>query len=434
MPEVPLKRCTKCEREWPMDEAHFNKSGDKKGCGFRSQCRWCRYPANGAPPVDAVPEGFELHQVGTLVDGEGQPEKQWIKARRESEHIADVLPAMPPGQRLKGASTLIDGATGQVRLQWIKTDVERDKEREYILDAIKHMADEWPERLALPAPEHVDDDLLCVYPMGDPHFGMYAWAAETGDDYDLELAEQYHVAAMEALVRCSPPAKNALVIDLGDFFHMDNSSNMTPRSGHVLDVDTRRPKVFRAGVRSFRKLIDLTQSKHEHTDVWVVPGNHDQDSSAPMQIALEMFYESNPRVFIDPSPAIALYKRFGDNLIGSTHTHTIRDRMSLGEMMATQRKQDWGQTEHRYWYCGHVHHDSLVETRGGVLVETFRTLAGKDKYAADNFYNAGRDMKCDVLHRIDGRVTRNIIGIRQIKRRIEQSKPRGERVTRMDQP
>lgn len=411
-----MKTCSKCHHAFPMDANHFNKDGSQS-CGFKSQCKWCRYPSNGAPPVDAVPEGFELNTIATEVDDLGATKSQWIGARREMEATADVQPSVPAGHRLKGISTLVDG-NGSVRAQWIKTDLEKQQERDDILDAIRHMGDEWPPRLEIPAPDQCDDDLLCVYPMGDPHFGMYAWAAETGNDYDLELAEQYHVAAMESLVRESPPAKHALVIDLGDFFHMDNSSNMTPRSGHILDVDTRRPKVFRAGVRSFRKLIDLAQAKHAQTDVWVVKGNHDEDSATPMQVALEMFYEGNPRVYVNPSPAIALYKRFGSNLIGSTHTHTVKDRAGLGEIMAGDRPEDWGQTKHRRWYCGHVHQDSLIETRTGVIVETMRTLAAKDKYAADHFYNSGRDMKCDIIHRVDGFKRRNIIGIEQIRRSL----------------
>jgi hypothetical protein len=49
-----------------------------------------------------------------------------------------------------------------------------------------------------------------------------------------------------------------------------------------------------------------------------------------------------------------------------------------------------------------------------------RTLAGKDKFAAENAYLSGRDMKLDVFDLDDGRVQRNTVGIRQIQRRISQ--------------
>jgi hypothetical protein len=375
-------------------------------------CYRCK---EGKPPLKPVPDGFKVATIGSALDKEGNLEKQWVGAKPESEHFAEVQPAIPQGHGLKGISTLVDGE-GNVRAQWIKTNVEQQKQAELVIDAIKGLFDAQPEAPRIPPPEEVSHRQLCIYPMGDPHFGMYAWAAECGDDYDLGLAEQYHVAAMQALVDSAPPAEEALIINLGDFFHMDTSSNMTPKSGHILDVDTRRPKVARAGVRALRRLVDIVLTKHRRARLWCVRGNHDPDSTTMLQLALAMFYAHEPRVVVDESPAIALYHRFGRNLIGATHTHTARDLMLLGEVMATHRKEDWGVTDHRYFYCGHVHHDSLTETRGGVIVETMRTLAAQDKYAADNFYNAGRDMKCDVLDLEDGRITRNTIGIRQIKR------------------
>ena len=33
----------------------------------------------------------------------------------------------------------------------------------------------------VPAPKDCDSDLLTVYPFGDPHAGLYAWEAETGE-------------------------------------------------------------------------------------------------------------------------------------------------------------------------------------------------------------------------------------------------------------
>lgn len=427
------KHCTGCDRDLPADAEHFFADADKPD-GFKTRCKVCdarrrrvaRTTAADNPPVlpvkPPVPEGFECATISTEVSASGDTLGQWLKARRESEHETDVQPSVPAGHRLKGVSTYVDGQ-GLVRGQWIKTDLEREQRETDMREALRGLGDEWATRHApTAAPETVDSDLLCVYPIGDPHFGMYAWAAETGDDYDLQLAREYHVEAIRSLVNGAPPAEEALIIELGDFFHMDNSTNQTPRSHHTLDVDTRRPKVARAGVRAMRELIENTLRKHQRTRVWCLRGNHDEDSTAMLQIALSMFYEGDPRVIIEESPAIAYYHRFGENLLGATHTHTVKDRAGLGEMMATHRPKDWGLTCHRYYYCGHVHHDSLIETRGGVIVETMRTLAGKDKFAADNFYNSGRDMKCDVLHRTDGRIKRHTIGIRQIQRQIAATK------------
>lgn len=415
-----------CGRELPLDGDHFHGNGrNEDGTPrYRAWCRTCRVQGKHSydpPPLEAVPDGFDVRRVSTLVDPTGTIEKQWLESAQATE-TAPLIPPLPPGHIVKGVSTLLDGA-GNIRAQWQKTSIElqeKAKREQWLLDAIMKMGEAWPSRGPTALEKPSDDDLMCVIPMGDPHFGMYAWAAETGDDYDLKLAEEYHCTAMDSLVASAPAAGRGLLIDLGDFFHMDNSSNQTLRGHHQLDVDTRWPKVIKSGVAAMVWLVKRMLQKFGTTDVWCVPGNHDPHSAFMMQLALSIYFKDEPRVRIADVAGLFYYLRFGENLIGSTHTHTIKDRASLGETMAADRKEDWGCTTHRYWYCGHVHHDSLIETKGGTIVETHRTLAGKDKFAAESGYRSGRDMKCDVFHLEQGRIQRNVIGIRQIMKQLKE--------------
>lgn len=332
----------------------------------------------------------------------------------------DMTKTTPDGYHVKGVSTYYD-ANGEVRGQWVKTKADEQHRLAMLLDAMSHIADAWFQ-VADPAPRpaKTDDELLCVYPMGDPHVGMFAWAEETGgDDFDLKIAEENMVQAVDTLVAGAPPASRALIIDLGDFFHGDNSENRTARSGNSLDIDTRWAKVIRVGVRAARRCIDRALERHASVDMWCVGGNHDDHSAVMLATCLAQFYEREPRVKIHPTAGAFHYMRFGLNLIGSTHGHTVKlDK--LGPIMATDRARDWGETEHRYWYTGHVHHDSLKEFPG-VIVETFRTLAPRDAWHAASGYRSGQDMKVDVLHKEDGRITRNTVGIRAIKRKLGKS-------------
>lgn len=430
----PTKKCAgPCGRELPRTAEFFHGAGAGQ---FKARCRDCRdqsktgnEPWTGykPPPLEAIPEGFEVASLATKVDGDGKPTQQFIGARPERGIESAIIDPLQPGHTYKRVSTLTD-ANERVILQWkiaTQENEDREKREKWLLDAIGSLAEKWPVRepVALESPS--DEDLMCVIPMGDPHFGMYSWAAETGDDYDLQLAQQYHCTAMKALVDSAPPAARGLLINLGDFFHMDNSANQTLRGHHQLDVDTRWPKVIRSGVHATVWLINYMLTKFGGVDAWMVPGNHDPHSAFMLQLALSLYFKDEPRVKVADVAGLFYYLRFGDNLIASTHTHTIKDRGTLGEIMAADRKEDWGATEHRFWYCGHVHHDSMIETRGGVVVETMRTLAGKDKFAAESGYRSGRDMKCDVYDRKDGRIQRNVIGIRQIQRMMDEQRAIG---------
>lgn len=342
-------------------------------------------------------------------------------ARRGWAPGSDMTKPVPSGFFTKGVSTLY-GRDGEVRGQWVKSQADPDNKYAALLEAMAtiveplrgaHEPVDEPKLKATSAGGMLTKDLLNVIPLGDPHFGMFAWAAETGDNFDLKIAERDLSAAIEQLVDLAPPADECLIINLGDFFHTDNSSNQTARSHNALDVDGRWSKVLSVGIRAMRRVIDLALRKHRRVRVIVEIGNHDDHSAVMLALCLANYYERDKRVTVDTSPAKFHWYRFGANLIGTTHGDTAKPD-KLGAIMATDRPRDWGETKHRYWYTGHVHHDSLREYPG-VIVETFRTLAAADAWHTAAGYRSGRDLKLDVLHREYGRIMRHTRGLPQIR-------------------
>jgi hypothetical protein len=340
-------------------------------------------------------------------------------SRRGYNKLEDAEGLAPPGFKVKGKSILYkaDPETGQLRAtqQWVKTQIEDDHKLSILMDAAQDFAEPFQNLSTFvpePAKGEYEKDLMSVYPMGDPHFGMYAWAMECGDDFNLEICERTLVNAVDRLVSLSPPSEQALILNLGDFFHADNMQNMTARSGHVLDVDTRWPKVLQLGLRAIRRCIDRALEKHRIVHVINEIGNHDDHSSMFLSVFLEGYYRNNPRVQINTSPSTFHWLRHGKCFIGVTHGHNTKPQQ-LGQIMATDRPKDWGETRHRYWYTGHVHHDSLKEYHG-CTVETFRTLAAKDAWHSAKGYRSLRDMKCDVLHKEHGKQVRFTVTIDQV--------------------
>lgn len=322
---------------------------------------------------------------------------------------SDMTKAAPQGFAVKGVSSYYDGE-GNLRGQWVKTKRDEEQKFELLVDALQTIAEPFKGAAdPVAVPQASENDLLCIYPMGDPHLGMFAWAAETGADFDLTIAERNLVTAVDQLVALAPPAREALIINLGDFFHSDNGSNRTARSGHALDVDTRWAKVLSVGIRAMRRCIDRALAHHEHVTVVCEIGNHDDHSAMMLALCLSNYYEREPRVTIDTSPAKFHWHRFGLNLIGITHGDTVKAQ-NLPGVMAVDRASDWGETKYRYWYTGHVHHESVKEYPGCV-VETFRTLAPRDAWHAAAGYRSGQDMRMDVLHRTRGRINRHVVGI-----------------------
>lgn len=317
----------------------------------------------------------------------------------------DATHAVPDGQRVKGLSSYY-GADGKLRGQWVKSETDRDRREQMFMDAVRGLAGEF-QGLGphVKAPKRTQDDLLAVYPMGDPHVGMYSYARETGADFDVVIAEQQLVHAADRLVNAAPDASQALVLSLGDFYHADNSDNRSVNHGHSFDVDTRWTKVMEVGIRTLRRIVERALEKHQHVTVRCMPGNHDPHMSPMLGLCLSMFYEGNPRVTVDVEPVYYWFHRFGAVLIGSTHGDKCKPE-ALPAIMADEVPSYWGATQHRYWYTGHIHTRNVAEYRG-VMWESFRTLAPRDSWHSQQGYKAGRDMYCIVHHRDEGEVERH---------------------------
>lgn len=331
-----------------------------------------------------------------------------VSCRKTGRVNPDSLPA-PEGFAAKGSTTLY-GPDGDVRLQWVRADLDKQAER----DKLQAFAAELAESVRglakpVPAPAPGRDDVLSVYPIGDAHFGMYAWAAECGEDFDTDIAARDLASAVVSLVRSAPKAKYGLLVDVGDSLHIDNRSNTTPRSGNQMDVDTRYSKVARMLAMAFRHAIAQMLRRHEHVKVIIAPGNHNLDSAGWVAMVLDMFYESEPRVTIETTPAYFMYHRFGANLIGVTHGDTVK-LDALPSIMATDRAQDWGETQHRIWLTGHIHHRKQQEYRG-CLVEAFNTLAAKDAWHSQQGYRSARNMHRMDFHARHGLFGRSIVDV-----------------------
>lgn len=325
---------------------------------------------------------------------------------------ADMTHEVPDPLVLKGTSTLY-GPDGAIKLQWVKTQLDRGMAREAIEQFVAWLVQDAKGLSPIvKPPKFSDEDLLCVYPMGDPHFGMYAWAQETGDDFDIEIAERLTIGAIDRLVASAPPAHTCIIPELGDFFHADNKESKTPQSGHALDTDTRWAKVMQVGLRAMIHVIKRCLEKHQQVIVRIVAGNHDPHSSFALALALDAYFHNETRVKVDLHAAPFWYYRFGKCLIGVTHGDTIKP-LQLPGIMAYDKAEDWGKTEHRYWYTGHVHHEAVKEYPG-CIHETFRTLAARDAWHSGKGYRAGRDMRCLVLHREYGEIERHRCDIAMI--------------------
>lgn len=299
-----------------------------------------------------------------------------------------------------GKVTIQRGPSGQVERTWERQHPEAEASQAAFDAAIRDLCERIPPLPVIPAPRSVDNDYLNLFPMGDPHFGLRSWRPETGEDFNLEKAEAMTFGAIDRLVARVPPAGTGLLLNLGDYFHADDSSNRTPRGQNQLDVDGRFQKIASVGFRAMVRCIERMLETHDKVIVRNNPGNHDPHQARMLNIAVEARFHDNPRVFVDPSPSVFYYYRFGKTLIGSTHGDGAK-LADLPLIMARDAKHDWAASDFRVWHVGHFHHNQKLAQKDlvGCEVETHRTLAAGDAWHHGQGYRSLRDMKVISYHR-----------------------------------
>lgn len=342
--------------------------------------------------------GFRVAETVEITDGTGAVRSRSVRQKKAHGEAFKL----PEGHRIKGVSALLD-PQGRVIQQWAKTRETAEHEAAVIAALGKHFERYKRPPVELPKLSDPDGNLLTLYPIADHHVGLYAWARETGADYDLDIASKILRKAVGRLTAASPSSGTAVFLFMGDYFHADNALNRTEKSGNALDVDTRYFKVLETGCALAADAIDCALLRHDNIIVRVLPGNHDPQSAIALALYLKAFYREEPRVQIDADPGLFWFFRWGKCFLAATHGHAAKVEDMPG-IMASRRAQDWGATDFRYAFGAHLHHRRLGgRAHNGVTWETLPTLAAPDAWGAGQGFAPMREMIAYTYHKDKGR-------------------------------
>jgi len=222
---------------------------------------------------------------------------------------------------------------------------------------------------------------------------------------------------VDRLIASTPDAEEAVIVNVGDWFHTDSSKPFTPASGNLLDTgDSRWPKVVSSGVKVQRKICERALQKHKRVRLRNAKGNHDPHSAIILDVAMQAYFESNPRLIVEDSPRDLWHFRFGSNLIGITHGHNIKPE-NLPGVLAVDAREEWGQCEFRYIWVGHFHRKQSLDVMGTRVI-VWPTLAANDKWHSDKGYRSQKEMCALVLHKDFGVVEEHTAGLKRVRETV----------------
>ena len=333
--------------------------------------------------------------------------KQGYSPEHHMVHVA------PDPFVVKGVSTYYN-AEGQPSGQWVKTTLDQDKARVMMEEAIKAMAEDIPRLNALPElTTEKNSNLLNCYVITDYHLGMLSWREETGEDWDIKIAENLIIKWFAKAIQQSPDAEQAVFAQLSDFLHFDGMDAVTPASKHLLDADTRFAKLVRVAIKVLRKVIDMLLLKHKKLHIIMADANHDPVSQIWLREWFSVLYENEPRVTVDKSPNPYNAYEFGKTALFFHHGHK-RKVVNVSEVFVGQFREMFGRTKYAYAHMGHLHSIDVKENNL-MIVEQHRTLAPGDAYSARGGWLSGRDAKVITYDKRFGEVSRLTINSDMLK-------------------
>jgi hypothetical protein len=313
---------------------------------------------------------------------------------------------LPIGHGLKGVSKLIDGE-GNTKLEWVKTDRTQQDIEDGIQAFVDGLKDQIPRAQPVKSPNYTIKELLSCYVLTDYHFGQLSWKDEAGEDWDCEIAENLLVKWFESAIATAPKSHTAVLAQLGDFLHWDGLEAVTPTSRHLLDADSRFPRVVEMATRVLRRVIEMLLMHHRHVHIIMAEGNHDIASSIWLRTLFEQFYEDEPRVTVDTTPVPYYSYEWGSTALYFHHGHK-KNLKTLSSVFVSRDPELYGRTKYWYGHTGHLHHVDIKEDNLMIL-EQHPTLAAKDAHSARGGYASKRGATVITYSSKAGEIARSTI-------------------------
>lgn len=320
----------------------------------------------------------------------------------------DMVHTVPDGFKVKGVSTYYNDE-GKPVGQWVKSQSDEARQIEIVLQAIEAATDNIKPFDPVPKPKGTDKDLCSLLCITDFHLGMYAWEAESGEDWDIHIARDTFLNAINEMVTACPKSHTGILCQLGDFLHFDSLLQVTPSSGHILDADSRYAKLVELTLEVMTHACQIMLAHFGQVIVVQAEGNHDMAGSVWLRKAIKREFAKDKRLTVIDNEFPYYAYLHGEIMLAFHHGHKVK-LQQLHKLFASEPRfrSMWGEAKQTYIHTGHYHHERVVED-GGAIAEQHPTLSARDAYAARGGWVSMRGAKVITYHKTDGEIHRTTV-------------------------
>jgi hypothetical protein len=359
-------------------------------------------------------KGTPVRDIGLMVD------RHESKVRLRAKQLGLVHPRHnnPQFERIKQEAERLGLDVQSVDHGWIKNDeasihfrndISKVSVKDLIEDMLRMMKKHSPKYQTIKRDKIKEPHLLLIDP-ADVHIGKLALAAETGEDYNIEIAKKRCIDGVEGLIQKAQgfPIDKVMLIIGNDILHFDTAKRTTT-SGTPQDTDGQLHQIFTEGLNLYVQLIERLVTI---ADVEVIynPSNHDYISGYMLAQALEAWFRTCKNVTFDVTIRHRKHTTYGKNLITTSHGDGAKHN-DMPSLMSTEHP-DWSNKEaqFRYIYLHHLHHRKVTKWNSshdtqGVQMQILRSPSAPDSWHAKSGYcQAPRAVEGFIHHKEYGQI------------------------------
>lgn len=229
------------------------------------------------------------------------------------------------------------------------------------------------------------EETLMEIPPVELHLGKIASKLTTGEEYDINIAENRFYSIFEEVFRKqeNERCQTCLLVIGSDFFNSEfnnaTSTNKIPQQNcaHYIDI-------FSAGVRMYQRVI--LQLREMFNDVYVMlcAGNHARAMEFFLYVALQQAYLNDDVVHFSNNYQETQAFEFGENVI--FYNHGDADIKRLIRSIPAEFSKAWGEHRNRELHLGHLHKEVVVDDESGMITRRVGSPCATDVWHKLNRY------------------------------------------------
>lgn len=252
----------------------------------------------------------------------------------------------------------------------------------------------------------------------DPHLGLHCFKGGSDSSWSIDKCKYMFLATIERILNRTwsyfGPYEYILFPFGNDFMHIDNVFGTTTQGTTQPEGDAWK-YVYEEGQQLIINAIEMIKLIAP-VKILVVPGNHSRQSEFTMGHFLNAYYRNDSNVDVNASADPYKFCRYGVNLIGYEHGHSV-NMLRLAALMANEtRLNGWQDARYCEWHIGDQHRKgsakpSMLEEQG-VSVEYLPSLTPPNEWHRVKGFNwqkrGGMGFIWDYSH---GQVNRILVNI-----------------------